>query len=242
MKTAIIVQARMGSTRLPGKVLKEVLGKPLLGHLLDRLRAVQGVDKIVIATSYDAEDQPIIDFCEKNEVAYFKGAKDDVLLRYYEAARLCTADIIVRITADCPLIDPDVISGALHYMKTHDRSYVSNTINRTYPRGMDFEIFTKQVLGWANEFATDAYDREHVTPYMLGSLCEEDLVDFALDKDYSHYRVTVDEPADYWAVRAVLMELSPKLVTNTADVIGVLQRRPDIVALNSHVEQTKDSI
>ena len=148
MRIEIYVQARMGSTRLPGKVLMPVLGKPLLGYLIERLQAVKEADGIVVLTSTDSADDVIANYCEQNGISYFRGSEEDVLARYYEAANLLQPDAIVRVTGDCPLIDPEVIDQAAYFFRQHYPSYdyLSNSLEQTYPRGLDVEIFSYEGL------------------------------------------------------------------------------------------------
>jgi len=162
-KVGLIVQARMGSTRLPGKTMKEVNGKPLLGYLLDRLLKVPGAPLIVVATSTLEREAPIVAYCQSRGVAIFRGSETDVLDRYLQCAKSYQLDTIVRITADCPLIDPQVITEALSHFQGCD--YLSNTLRRTYPQGYDTEIFSLEALEKISRLTQDSYDREHVTPY-----------------------------------------------------------------------------
>jgi spore coat polysaccharide biosynthesis protein SpsF len=185
MKTVIIVQARMTSTRLPGKILKEVLGKSLLTYQLERLRRIKGAQAVVIATTTNDTDQPIVDFCVQNTVAYFRGSEDDVLSRYYGAALEHAADAVVRITSDCPLIDPEVVDQVISFYEVNypKFDYVSNVTQRTFPRGMDTEVFSMKALREAFENATKQLDREHVTPFIHGQ--PEELFPVPLDSGHS---------------------------------------------------------
>ncbi|NLX01599.1 MAG: NTP transferase domain-containing protein, partial [Syntrophomonadaceae bacterium] len=168
MKTVIIDQARMTSTRLPGKVMKEVLGKPLLEYQIERLKRTNEADELVIATTTNNTDQPIVEICKRLGVAYYRGSEEDVLSRYYEAATKFGADVVVRVTSDCPLIDPTVVDKVIkHYKDNWDKyDYVSNTLTRTYPRGMDTEVFSYKVLQEVYYNAQEQPEREHVTPYI----------------------------------------------------------------------------
>ena len=169
MSTAIIVQARMSSTRLPGKIMKEVLGKTLLEYQLERLARVESADKVVVATTTNESDTPIVDLCQKLGVFCFRGSENDVLARYYEAATEYQADTVVRITSDCPLIDPAVVDRVITFYINHQQEYdyVSNTFPElTYPRGMDTEAFSYQVLQEAFLEAVDQSEREHVTIFI----------------------------------------------------------------------------
>ncbi|MDD3731785.1 MAG: NTP transferase domain-containing protein, partial [candidate division Zixibacteria bacterium] len=165
MKTVIIVQARMGSTRLPGKIMKEILGQPLLFYQLERLRKVTTADDILVATTVGGKDDIIVDFCLKQRAKYYRGSEEDVLARYYEAARESGAEVIVRVTSDCPLIDAAVIDRVIRtYKENIDKDdYVANTLVRSYPRGMDCEVFPFAVLADIHERTFEPVDREHVT-------------------------------------------------------------------------------
>ncbi|NEO63206.1 MAG: NTP transferase domain-containing protein, partial [Moorea sp. SIO4G2] len=163
MKLVIIVQARMTSTRLPGKVLKQVLGKPLLDYQIERLRRVKLADEIVIATTINQTDEPIVELCNSISIPYFRGSEEDVLARYYGAAVEHQADVVVRVTSDCPLIDPQVIDQVIQFYLDHqgEYDYVSNSLQRTYPRGMDTEVFSFAALDEAFHEASAQPDREH---------------------------------------------------------------------------------
>lgn len=190
----------MGSSRLPGKVLLPCMGKPMLAHQIDRLRKVKYADNIVVATSTLKKDDAIEKFCRKYNVNFFRGDEKDVLSRYLNAARAFAADVVVRLTADCPLIDPVVIDHVIsaHINLTDDRLYVSNTLKRSYPRGMDVEVFSRNLLEEANQYAISQSDREHVTPYLIrndaGNITQ---INVGLYKNLSAYRFTLDYPKDY---------------------------------------------
>ena len=195
-----IIQARMGSRRLPGKVLLPCLGKPILAYQIERLRTVNQIDQIVIATTTNEPDDSIVNFCQQNDLAFFRGSEHDVLSRYAEAAEAYNADIIVRLTADCPLIDPQGIDQVISTFirLSCSRVYVSNTIERTYPRGMDAEVFSIELLQWAHKNAVSPYDREHVTPLMIRNE-REDIIhkNVCNTRNLSAYRFTLDNPLDY---------------------------------------------
>ncbi|MDD2621248.1 MAG: glycosyltransferase family protein, partial [Syntrophomonadaceae bacterium] len=168
MQTVIIVQARMNSSRLPGKILKRVLDKTLLEYQLERLQRVKSADNLVVATTVNNSDDPVVELCKQLGVSYYRGSEEDVLSRYYYAAREYNAEALVRITADCPLIDPQVVDRVIAYYLRHMDScdYVSNVSQRTYPRGMDTEVFTFSMLEEAHINALEISEQEHVTPYI----------------------------------------------------------------------------
>lgn len=241
MDTAIIVQARMGSTRLPGKIMKKVLGKPLLEYQLERLLRVKQADQVVIATTDHGEEQPIIDLCQRLGVPYFRGPEQDVLARYYGAATQYGADVVVRITSDCPLIDPAVVDKVIGFYLAHqaEYDYVSNTFsNRTYPRGMDTEVFSYQALKEAYEEATDEAEREHVTIFIKRHPERYRIKTLPYEKDYSHYRWTVDTPEDFKLIEKMLTAIYPVNPHFTLeDCLTLLAENPDWVKINEHIKQ-----
>ncbi|HUS96970.1 MAG TPA: glycosyltransferase family protein, partial [Hyphomicrobiaceae bacterium] len=164
MNTVAIIQARMTSTRLPGKVLAEFAGQPMLSYMLDRVRRAQSLDGILIATTLNHTDDPVVDLCHEVGVAVFRGSEADVLGRYAAAAADAQADTIVRLTADCPLIDPHLIDQAVSTFREGGFDYLSNSIQLSYPDGLDVEVFTRSALARANAEANLPFHREHVTP------------------------------------------------------------------------------
>ena len=211
MKTVIIDQARMTSTRLPGKVMKEVLGKPLLEYQIERLKRANEADQLVIATTTNDTDQPIVELCKRLGVAYYSGSEEDVLSRYYEAATEFGADVVVRVTSDCPLIDPAVVDKVIkHYKDNWDKyDYVSNTLTRTYPRGLDTEVFSYKVLQEAFFNAKEQSEREHVTPYICWHPERYRLGNVFHHENQSQHRWTVDTPEDFELIKLILQELYP---------------------------------
>ncbi|WP_425058489.1 8-amino-3,8-dideoxy-manno-octulosonate cytidylyltransferase [Sporomusa carbonis] len=241
MKTVIISQARMSSTRLPGKVLKEVLGKPLLEYHIERLKRTKKADDIVIATTVNAVDEPIVELCQRLNVLCYRGSEDDVLSRYYYAACEARADIVVRVTSDCPLIDSEVVDKVIDTFITCDGcDYVSNTLVRTYPRGMDTEVFSFVALEQAFKEATATPEREHVTPYIYNHPELFKLKNVVYITDQSRHRCTVDTSDDFRLIEKILLELYPDKPDFTVeDVLAVFDRHSDWYYINAHVEQKK---
>lgn len=240
MRTVIIVQARMTSTRLPGKVLKPVLGKPLLEYQIERLRRVQRADAVVIATTTNATDEPIVALCDRLSVPSVRGSEADVLARYHQAAIAHQADVVVRVTSDCPLIDPAVIDQTLQFFQAQAEpwDYVSNSLTRTYPRGMDTEVFSANALHIAFEEATAPPDREHVTPFLYHRGDRFRLGSVTNPEDHSHHRWTVDTPEDFELIRRILEALYPSKPQFTlADALALLADHPDWSQINAHIEQ-----
>lgn len=240
MKTVIIVQARMTSTRLPGKVLKEVMGKTLLAYQLERLRRVQLADEIILATTTNQTDDVLAVFAAAEEIRCFRGDEQDVLDRYYQAAVFAEADVIVRVTSDCPLIEPDVIDEVIQvYFKSPGVDYVSNTLSRTYPRGLDVECFSFKALEIAWKNANKTYEREHVTPYLYQqpNFMKKEV---KAAGEYSQYRWTVDTQEDYELVKILLEEIYPLQPEFTwYDVLQVLAKHPEWTLINAEIEQKK---
>lgn len=233
MRVVCIVQARMGSSRLPGKVLELILGKPLLGYLLDRLERVPELSQIVVATTNQPQDDAVAEYCHSRAVEIYRGSSEDVLERYYEAAKKFQADIIVRITADCPLIDPAVVRQVVaHYVDKQDcYDYVSNTQDRSFPRGMDVEVCSLSALEAAHRNATDALEREHVTLHIYRRPEQFRIGSF-------EYRLTVDTPQDLLLIRQIIETLHPHGEEYTlADILQLLGRRPEWVKVNAHIRQ-----
>jgi spore coat polysaccharide biosynthesis protein SpsF len=238
MRTLIIVQARMTSTRLPGKVLLPLAGEAMLTRLLERLRRVQRAHGIVIATTTNTTDDAITELCAKLNVPCHRGSEHDVLSRYADAARLHGADVVVRITADCPLIDPALIDQVIATYEAGDTDYVSNMLPPTWPYGMAVEVFSAGALAQAHTEATQAAEREHVTPFLYWHPERYRLRNVASPVDLSQHRWTVDTPEDYALVSRLFEHLMPTHPQFTqADVLALLEQHPDWIALNQHIQQ-----
>lgn len=237
---SIIVQARMGSTRLPGKVLKTVLGKTLLAHMVERLRRVRNADSVIIATTVEPADDAIVAECARLGVLCTRGSEDDVLDRYHAAAKTVKADVVVRCTSDCPVIDPELVEELIaRFLAAGDRDYGSNAaIDRTYPRGLDAEICTFAALETANKESTSAFEREHVLEFLLVRPQRFKQLSLTHREDLSRHRWTVDTPEDFELVKRILESLYPKDARFTwTDVLALLDAHPDWPLLNAHVKQ-----
>ncbi|MFQ5736335.1 MAG: cytidylyltransferase domain-containing protein [Thermodesulfobacteriota bacterium] len=242
MKTVVIVQARMTSTRLPGKVMKEVLGRPLLSYQIERLRRITSPCELVVATTTNEADEPIAGLCAGLSVPVFRGPEDDVLSRYYHAAHEHGAGTVVRLTSDCPLIDPAIVDRAIAFYAVHNAGYdyVSNCLKRTYPRGMDTEVFSFGALETAFKEASEAHHREHVTSYIYAHPERFRLANVACAQDLSRHRWTVDTPEDLRLIRRIIEALYPAMPEFTMeDVLGLFERDEKLFLVNAHVEQKK---
>ena len=242
MKTVAIIQARMGSTRLPGKVMKQLKGKSVLYHVIQRVKQVKMIDEIVLATTTLDEDDVLAEKAKQYGVCVFRGSSENVLSRYYEAAKERKADVVVRITSDCPLIDPLIINKMLEYYNKNDYDVVTNagsdSEKRTYPRGLDTEIFSFKLLENAMINGNKDYHKEHVTPYIYEN--SNDVYHFLNDKDFSKYRCTLDTPEDFLLISKIYNELyKGEHSFYLKDIISVFEKNPDYFRINSHVEQKK---
>lgn len=242
MKVAAIIQARMGSTRLPGKVLKKVLGKTLLEYQIERVKRAKTIDEIIVATTTKKSDDQIVQLCQQLSIPYYRGSEEDVLSRYYEAATKFNVDVIVRLTSDCPIIDPNVIDKVVElFLENMDRyDYVSNTLTRTYPRGMDTEVMSYKVLKRAHEEAKELVYREHVTAYIYHHTDQFRLCNVSNEKDESKHRWTIDTKEDFLLIKNIVETLYPiNPLFTFRDVIQLLYEKPEWVKINAHIEQKK---
>jgi spore coat polysaccharide biosynthesis protein SpsF len=238
MTTLIIVQARMTSTRLPGKVLLPLAGEPMLTRLVERLCRVERADGIIIATTTNATDDAIAALCERLGVPSHRGSEHDVLSRYADAARLHGASVVVRITSDCPLIDPALIDRLIATHAEGGSDYVSNMLPPSWPYGMAVEVFSAAALQQANTEATQAAEREHVTPFLYWHPERYRLRNVASPVDLSHHRWTVDTPEDYELVRRLFEALHPAQPNfSQADILSLLDAHPDWLSINQHIQQ-----
>lgn len=237
MNFHIIIQARMTSTRLPAKVMLPLCGKTVLEVMLSRLEKLQ--DKIIIATTNDGSQAPIVALCKRLHVKYYEGDTHDVLSRYYQAALAFGADeesIIVRCTSDCPCIDANIIQKSIQAYQNSDAQYLCACQESGFPRGMDTEVFSFKSLKEAYTHAKTTYEKEHVTPYIKkNALC----VCYKNIYDHSKYRLTLDEADDYTAIKALYKELKCQTDFSYETLIQTLEKNPSIYEINKHVEQKK---
>ena len=240
MKKIIIIQARMSSSRLPGKVLMDICGKPMLFHQITRLKNCDLVDDIVIATTSNELDDEIIRTAKMTDVRWYRGSEHDVLSRYIEAAEESKADIIIRSTADCPLIDPSITDKVIELLLKNINSYdyTSNIIRRTYPRGLDVEAFFIDTLSRINRLAKEQSDREHVTSILRSNFASKFLIGSIEDSiNNSDLRWTVDTSEDLSLVRNLYskLDLTNKII-NYQEVINFVRANPSLIKINSGIE------
>ena len=238
-RTVAIIQARTGSTRLPGKVLLPLLGEPLLSHVTRRVSRAASVDATVVATTTMPNDDAIVALGEREGWLVERGSEDDLLERYLGAARAHGAERVIRITSDCPLIDPAVIDDVVGALATAGADYASNTLEpRTFPRGLDVEVMTMRALEAADRADTDPASREHATPYLYRHPERFRLAGVRLPDDLSAHRWTVDTPEDYDLVRRIYDALG-RDDFGWREALRVVDEHPDWSDLNRHVEQKR---
>ncbi len=235
-----IVQARLSSTRLPGKVLMPILGRPMLWRQLERVKLAKSIDRLIVATSDQPEDRQLVDMCREFGIECYCGSLDDVLDRFYQAARRYQADHIVRLTGDCPVADPQVIDAVIDCYRSGDCDYASNINPPTFPDGIDVEVMRFDCLEQAWREAKLPSQREHVTPFIWQQPQRFKLVNFANDTDLCHLRWTVDEPEDFEFITKVYEALYPTdSGFSMSQICSLLERRPDLCKLNADFERNE---
>jgi spore coat polysaccharide biosynthesis protein SpsF len=231
------MQARTGSSRLPGKVLLEVAGEPMLAHEIRRLQRIEELDDVVVATTVDPADDPVTAVADAEGVRWFRGSEHDVLDRYYRAAEAASADVVLRVTADCPLLDPEVAGLVLSALAAQDRAldYASNVVERTYPAGLDAEALTAEALARAFRLGRSPEAREHVTWFLLRERPDLFRIGSVTDDvDNSDLRWTVDSARDLELVRRLYDELDlARTPRSYREVIAYVREHPELETLNT---------
>ena len=238
MKVIAVIQARIGSTRLPGKVLKDLAWEPLLARVVNRTLRAKSMNGVVVATTEDTTDDAIVDLCQERGWHFFRGSQQDVLDRYYQSALAFESDIIVRITSDCPLIEPEIIDRVADELlqSSPELDYASNSLTRTFPRGLDVEVMTLEALERAWREDKNPAWREHVTPYILCNPEKFKIRNVASDTNYSHMRWTVDTVEDLTFVRKIYSHFQSDTFT-WREVLRLLEAHPDWLEINRRVQQ-----
>lgn len=240
MRVLAILQARVSSTRLPGKVLKPLLGKPMLIRQIERIKRCRLIDKLVVATSVDSSDDALADVLSQAGIACFRGSLDDVLERFYQAAKPYQPEHVVRLTGDCPLADSILIDEAINAHLVSGADYTSTALNPTYPDGLDVEVIRFAALERAWREGSLPSEREHVTPYIYRHPELFHLMSVEQAENMSTLRWTVDEPADFAFVERVYSELYPvNPVFVMDDVLALLKRRPEFLGINAQFERNE---
>jgi spore coat polysaccharide biosynthesis protein SpsF len=231
--TIAIIQARMGSTRLPGKVLMDIMGKPVLWHIVNRLKRSQRIDKIIVATGAGSSDDVIESFCDANSLNIFRGSESDVLERFYNAALHFNAQTIVRITGDCPLIDPDIVDKVVAGYGNGEYDYYS--LAGKFPDGLDCEVFSFAALKKAFNNSKLPSEREHVTPYIYNNPEKFKIGGLHLFDNHHHLRWTVDEPSDYQLVKKIYDYLwKDDKIFLTDQILDLFNRFPELKKINGN--------
>lgn len=236
---ATTVQARMGSSRLPGKVLAHAAGRPMLELMVERLKRVPSGGPVIICTTVNAADDAICALGERLDVGVWRGSEDDVLGRVLGAARAYGVDVIIETTGDCPLIDPDVVESVISSYRASNVDYASNILDRTYPIGMDTQVFATEVLADVARRTNDATDHEHVSLFIYNhpELFSLKNVPAAPELDWPDLRLTLDTPEDLALIRAIFECLYPDDPAFTLwDIVRLLRARPELVNLNAQVQ------
>jgi len=250
-KCNAIVQARMGSTRLPGKVLLPLANKPVLQHIIERLRRSKYIDDVIIACTTNEADEPIIDLCNQLDCKYYRGSEDDVLTRVLEAAKEYKTDIIVEVTADCPMIDPIISDALVEQLGKRYYHYASNVYERTFPRGFDCQVFWTVALEQVNNTVDNPIDRQHVstwiyrnpknnTAYKIMNLtCWDELqyTEGYREVDKSDIRLTLDTEEDYILLKKIFDLYGDNNSFTFHDIIKLFDAVPNLKETNSHIEQ-----
>lgn len=240
MRIVATIEARMESSRLPGKTLGPILGRPMLELLIERVRRARRVDEVVVATTDHAADQPIEDLARRLGVGCFRGSSDDVLDRVLKAAQAHRADLMVELTGDCPLLDPEVIDQVIALFLSGGYDYVSNALTRTYPRGLDTQVFPTRVLEEVAGLTQDPADRENVSLYIYEHPERYRLGNLEAPPELRHpeFRLTVDTAEDLALIREIYQGLYPgKPEFALADVIRLLQQQPELLEINRNIKQ-----
>ena len=234
-KVLAIVQVRLGSSRFPGKVMQKLGGKTISEILFRRLKKTKYVDKIIFATTKNQEDKKLVSFLKEKKINVFVGSEQNVLSRYYNAAKNSGAKYIVRICGDCPFIDFKLLDNMILKIRSGNFDYVSNIDPPTFPDGLDLEVFTFKKLNEAFKFAKKDYEKEHVTPYIIEKAKKK--FNFSLNKDFSHFRVTLDEPVDLNVLRNVYNKLNKSIYFGTDDLLKLISREKKIFEENMSIKR-----
>ena len=244
MKIVATIEARMTSSRLPGKVLLTVLGKPMLHYLVSRLKTVQSIDEIIIATTTNTSDDVIVEFAKSEGVLYFRGSEEDVMARVIGAGEKANADVLVEITGDCPIIDPDIIEQTIQMFLHHEASYVSNVHVRSYPDGMDTQVFKLATLKKSAEMTGDTLDHEHVTLHMRNNpeIFSKVHLIAPPSQSWPDLGLTLDEQQDFELLKSIIEYFHNKNpLFSCLDVIQLLRSNPEWVKINQSVVRKGDS-
>ncbi len=240
MKTAAIIQARTGSTRLPNKIFLELAEKPLIAHVVDRLKVSKLIDDTIIATTTNKNDDSIEKWAKDNMVSYFRGSEENVLKRYYDCAKKHDADIVVRITADDPFKDANLIDEAISLLINEELDFVCNNNPATFPEGLDVEVLTFKALEKSKKKADSDFEKEHVTQYIHKNINEFKVQNIANDVNLSFHRWTIDTKEDLNYTQAIYNELyNEDRIFTPQDIYKLLKNKPEISLINNTVKRSE---
>lgn len=239
----IIIQARTGSKRLPNKVIKKIEKRTVLEHVIERVKKVENCSNVILATTDKKEDNILEKIAKKMDIAVFRGSENDVLDRYYKTAKLFNIDPIVRITADCPLIDPKIIEKVIKFYIQGDYDYVSNVHPVSYPDGQDVEVFSFKALKKAWKEAKSDFDREHVVDYIVKNHQVFKMGNVANNKDISSIRLTSDEKEDMILIKKIYKELYDKNhFFGLEEILQLFEKKPELIKINQHIQKIEGYI
>ena len=234
-KITVIIEARTGSSRLPNKVIAEIEGKPMIFYVIDRIKQIKSVEQIILATTQEENDKILTEIAKQNSIGSFVGDSIDVLDRGYQCALQNNADPIIRITGDCPLIDPDIVEEMLEFYLKNNYDYVSNRINPKYPDGLDVEIYSFNTLQMAAQNAKWSSERELVTTYITKNPKNFKIFSYENQEDLSEYRWTVDEQKDLEFIRKIYSIMKPKTNFSMKEIVEILSKNSELLKINAGI-------
>ncbi len=240
MKVNAIIQARCGSTRLPGKIFMAINGKPLLWHVVNRLKYAELIDDIIVATTKDSKDDATEEWCNENEIKCYRGSEDDVLNRFYNAAVAFPCDVIVRVTADDPFKEPTIVDKIIKKLIDENLDLSCNVFPPSFPEGLDCEVFTFNVLEKMEKTTNNPYDREHVTPYIYNHPEKFKIGNLTSSRQLSNYRWTIDNKEDYEMVNAIYEKRKngQEEILLMEEILEILEENPELASINSDVKRS----
>jgi len=238
-KIIVLIQGRTDSKRFPRKVLALIEKKPMIWHVIHRVQQVPSVQQIALLTTDKKEDKILLKIAKSSGIIGFSGSPSNVLERYYKTALKYQADPIVRITGDCPLIDPKVVEKMIRFFLENDYDYVSNTLNPTFPDGFDVEVFSFKTLEEISNKAKLESEREHVTTYIKNNIKKFKVYNFTNKEDVSRFRLTVDEKQDLKLIRKIYAEMRPKTIFYLKDVLRILSKKPKLLEINKKFKRNE---
>jgi spore coat polysaccharide biosynthesis protein SpsF len=238
-----IIEARMTSSRLPGKVLMKILERPILHYMIDRLKAVTLIDRIVLATTINSTDDILVEFAKDEGIDFFRGSEEDVMLRVIEAADFANADIIVEVTGDCPIIDPEIIEQTISMYNNNNVDYVSNGHVRSYPDGMDTQVYSLETLKRSISMTNDLLDHEHVTLHIRNNPKLFTRINLIAPPEvyWPELGLTLDERSDYDLLKIIIKHFIKTPLFSCLDVVKYLRKNQHLVEINNNVKRKGDS-